>query len=83
MDREMKWLYRVFWLLVACNAGLAIERAWHHDWAAMVAQVIWFANLLFWRRMMKAQERTRDMMRLHDAAVMRVLEIGARDRDDS
>lgn len=82
MDRELKWLYRALWALLAFNGVLAIDRAWHREWATMVAYLIWFANLCFCWRLMKAQERTRDLMRLHEAAVMRFLEFGARDRDD-
>ncbi len=81
-DRDMKWVHRAGWALLALNCGLAIERAFRHDWATMVAYLIWFANLCYWRRLMQCQQRTRDLMRLHEAAFMKVLETVAGERND-
>jgi hypothetical protein len=72
-DREFRWMVRAVWGLLALNGGLAIERAFHRDWSTMVAYLIWFGNLCYWRRVMKTQQRMRDLMRLHEAAFMKVL----------
>lgn len=82
-DRDMKWIHRVLWLLLAVNGGLGIERALRHDWATMIAYLIWFANLCYWRQLMKVQQRTRDLMRLHEAALMKVLDTVAGERDEA
>lgn len=81
-DRDMKWMVRAAWGLLALNGGLGIERALRHDWATMVAYLIWFTNVCFWLRIMKSQQRTRDLIRLHEAAFMKVLETVAGGRDD-
>jgi arginine exporter protein ArgO len=81
-DREFRWMVRAVWVLLALNGGLGLERALRHDWGTMVAYLIWFGNLCFWLRLMKSQQRTRDLMRLHEAAFLKVLETVAGERDD-
>jgi len=82
-DRDVKWLHRVLWMLLAVNGGLAIESTFQHQWGLMVAYLIWFANLCYWRSLMKTQQRTRDLMRLHEAAFMKYLETVAGNRDEA
>jgi hypothetical protein len=81
-DREIKWMVRAVWALLALNGGLGIERAWHRDWATMIAYLIWFLNLCFWLRLMQRQKRMRDLMRLHETAFMKLLETLAGQRDE-
>jgi hypothetical protein len=81
-DRDTKLMVRAIWALLALNGGLGIERAWHRDWGTMVAYLIWFGNLRLWLRHTKVQQRTRDLMRLHEAAFMKVLETAAGERED-
>jgi arginine exporter protein ArgO len=81
-DRDLRWMVRAAWGLLALNGGLAIERAFHRDWGTMVAYLIWFVNVCFWLRLMKTQQRTRDLMRLHEAAFRKVLETVIGERDE-
>jgi hypothetical protein len=81
-DRDVRWMVRAIWALLALNGGLGIERAFHHDWGTMIAYLIWLGNLRLWLRLMKTQQRTRDLMRLHEAAFMKVLETAAGERDE-
>ena len=82
-DRDLKWMVRAVWGLLALHGWLAIERAFHRDWGTMVAYLIWFGNLCFWLRLMKTQQHTRDLMRLHEAAFLKVLETAAGERDEA
>ena len=73
-DRDLKLMLRVTWVLLALNAAGAILAGFRRDWFGAGAYVIWIVNICFWREMMKSSQRTRDVARVTDAAVLKVLE---------
>jgi hypothetical protein len=72
-DRDLKIMARVIPVLMAGNAGGAITAALGHDWITCVAFVCWFINLCVWRQTNRNMQRTRDNVRLCDAAIMKVM----------
>jgi hypothetical protein len=74
-DRDLKWSVRASWGLLALNGGGALHSLWRRDWFTTAAYVIWICNIFMWRGMLKNSQRTRDMGRLTDAAILKVLEL--------
>jgi hypothetical protein len=72
-DRDLKWFVRISWLLLAANVGMGGVAAWRHEWIGSAACVIWALNVWFWQGMIKTSQQTRNMTRLTDAAVLKVL----------
>lgn len=72
-DRDLKIMSRVIPVLMVGNAAGACAAVFGHDWWTCVAFVCWFVNLCIWRQSNRNMQRTRDNVRLCDAAIMKVL----------
>ena len=72
-DRDLKWIQRVVWLLLLINLGSAVAHVIRHDWVHCFAFLVWTFNVWTWRRINQSAQRTRNMARLTDAAVSKVL----------
>ena len=72
-DRDLKIMARVIPVLLAGNAIGAITAAAGHDWFTCGGFLCWFINLCIWRQTNRNMQRTRDRVRLCDAAMMKVM----------
>ena len=72
-DRDLKWWVRAARWLVWANLACAAWSGYRGDWEFAVGTLIWAGNCVVWRRSLRAQQTTRDEMRLLEA-VMRELE---------
>ena len=72
-DRDLKWTQYVIWVLLGINVGGAIVTAFRHEWLASATFLIWALNISVSLRANRNLQRTRDMTRVSDAAVLRIL----------
>lgn len=72
-DRDLRIVARLLPVLLVVNAAGAIASAFKHDWWSFVACLVWVVNLCIWRQGNRNMQRTRDNVRLCNAAMMRVM----------
>ena len=68
-DRDLRWGHRILWMLVAANLGSAAKNAYEHHWLVAVTCLIWTVNILVFIAQIRAQQRTRDEVRLAAAGI--------------
>jgi hypothetical protein len=72
-DNDLKWQRRTCLAVLALNAGTGVVYAFRHEWTLVIAFLVWCVNILLWTRSVDQTQRTRDIARLSDAAVLKVL----------
>jgi hypothetical protein len=73
MDRDIRQMRRVIFAMIAMNLINSVWFGYLRHWVDCIASVMWTLNFWVMLRSLRAQQKSRDLGRETDAAIMRVL----------
>jgi hypothetical protein len=68
-DRDLRNIRRSICVLLVLTLSVAIVNALRHDWINFAGSGFWALCCCLWRKIITAQQRTRDIGRVIEAAV--------------
>jgi hypothetical protein len=73
-DTDLQQERGMYWLMLPLNAAGALLFGWLQQWTLLFAFLIFAANIVSRMVAIKAQQKTRDLVRLQEAALAALLD---------